>query len=264
MIIQSGNDASIALAEFVAGTEEAFVTLMNEQARQLELSNTHYTNSTGLPDDQQHYTTVRDLAKLTKALIQNFADYYRWYSQQEFTYNDITQYNRNRLLWQDYTVDGVKTGFTDMAGYCLIASAKRGNMRLIAIVMGTKSEKNRLQDSEKMLDYGFRFFETFPLYEQMQPIDVERIWYGTADQVPLGLMETLYVTIPKGYYKQLQATIHIDKHIMAPVVAGKVYGTLNINLGNQVIAEQPLTALTSVEIGHLGKRLLDSLWLLFY
>jgi len=263
MIIQSGNDASIALAEFIAGTEAAFVSLMNTQAQRLGLKNTRYANSTGLPEEH-HYSSVRDLGVMAKTLIQEYPEYYKWYSQREYTHNDIKQYNRNRLLWEDPTVDGMKTGYTERAGYCLIATAKRGNMRLISILIGAKTEKNRLQESEKMLDYGFRFFETFPLYQAQIALDTEKVWYGTPHQVQLGLQETLYVTIPKNQYKQLSASLHIDKHIIAPVIAGKTYGTLKISLNNQPITQIPLVALSSVDTGHLGTRLIDSFLLLFY
>jgi D-alanyl-D-alanine carboxypeptidase (penicillin-binding protein 5/6) len=268
MIIQSGNDASVALAEFIGGTEEAFATLMNKQAQRLGLKNTHYTNSTGLPDEQ-HYTNARDTARIARALILEFPNYYRWYSKREFTYNNITQANRNRLLRHQSSlkgmkVDGMKTGYTDAAGYCLVASALLGDMRLISVVMGTKNEKARTQMSEKMLDYGFRFFQTYPLYQANQPIDVERVWKGHITQLPLGLSEPLYITVPKGQYGQLNATGHIDKYIMAPVVAGKPYGTLKIRLGNQIISERPLVALSSVDKGPFWKRLIDSFLRLLY
>jgi len=268
MIIQSGNDASVALAELIGGTEEAFATLMNKQAQRLGLKNTHYMNSTGLPDEQ-HYTNARDTARIARVLIQEFPDYYRWYSKREFVYNNITQANRNRLLrrkspLKGMEVDGMKTGYTDAAGYCLVASALLGNMRLISVVMGTKSEKARTQMSEKMLDYGFRFFYTYPLYQAHKPIDIQRIWQGHTTQLPLGLSKPLYITVPKGQYGQLNATGHIDKYIMAPVIAGKTYGTLKIRLGNQIISERPLIALSSVDKGPLWKRLIDSFLRLLY
>jgi serine-type D-Ala-D-Ala carboxypeptidase (penicillin-binding protein 5/6) len=264
MIIQSGNDASMALAEFVAGSEDAFVSLMNQQAQQLGLTNTHYTNSTGLPHEQ-HYSTARDLALMARRLIQDFPEYYqRWYSKREFTYNNITQPNRNQLLWQDPTVDGVKTGYTASAGYCLISSAKRGNMRLIAVIMGNKSSKERTQGSKAMLDYGFRFFETYPLYQAKQPLTTERVWQGKVNQIQLGLGETLYVTLPKDQQQKLNASIKVDKYLKAPIEAGKAYGTLKINLGEQVITKRPLVALASVEPGQLWKKLTDSFLLFFY
>ena len=263
MIIQSGNDASVALAEFIGGTEDAFATLMNEQAQQLGLKNTHYMNSTGLPNEQ-HYSTARDLALMAQALIHDFPDYYRWYSEREFTYNDITQTNRNLLLWRDPTVDGMKTGYTEAAGYCLIASAKRGEMRLISVILGTKSEKIRAQESQKILEYGFESFKTYSLYQAHQPISTEKIWQGKTNELQLGLENPLYITVPQGQYNQLNATLQIDKHIMAPIVVGETLGTLNIRLGEQVISERPLIALSSIETGNLWKRLIDSFLLLFY
>lgn len=262
MIIQSGNDASVALAEFVAGSEEAFVDLMNNRAQSLGLNHTHYTNSTGLPDDRQ-YTTARDLAQMTRALIKNFPQYYHWYSEREFTYNNITQSNRNLLLWRDQTVDGVKTGYTEGAGYCLVSSAKRGYMRLISIVMGAESKKTRIVESQKMLDYGFRFFETYQLYKAHEVLNTERIWQGEQDKLQLGLEVPLYVTIPKGQYEQLNATLHVDKQIMAPITAGQTYGHLRITLGEQLISQRPLIALASVNSGHLWKRMVDYVLLLF-
>ena len=262
MIIQSGNDASIALAEFIGGTEEAFATFMNEQAQKLGLKNTHYINSTGLPAEG-HYSSARDIARLSYALIYNFPEYYRLYSEREFTYNNITQGNRNLLLRRDKTVDGIKTGHTNGAGYCLAVSAKRGDMRLIAIVMGAKSEKARTLASEKMLDYGFRFFETHSLYKARAPLDIERVWHGETVQLQLGLENALYVTIPKNQYQQMNATLYIDKYIMAPVVAGNIYGTLKIRL-NQVISERPLIALSSIEKGPFWKSFIDSFLLFFY
>ncbi len=268
MIIQSGNDASVALAEFIAGSEEAFATLMNEQAQRLGLTSTHYMNSTGLPD-KQHYSTARDTARIAEFLIRDFPDYYRWYSEPEFTYNNIPQQNRNLLLRREppivgIKVDGMKTGYTEAAGYCLVASAKQGEMRLISVVMGTKNEKVRAEESEKMLDYGFRFFETYRLYQAYKPLDIERVWQGNTEQLQLGLSEPLYVTIPKGQQTQLNATGHINRHIMAPVTAGKTYGRLQISLGSQVISERPLVALTEVEVGNLWNKLMDSFLLLFY
>jgi len=262
LIIQSGNDASVALAEFIAGTEETFATLMNEQAKIIGLKNTHYMNSTGLPDDQ-HYTTVRDLVHISQALVNDFPEYYRWYSEPEFTYNKITQPNRNLLLGRDSSVDGLKTGYTKAAGYCLIASAKRGEMRLVSVVVGAKSKRARARETEKMLDYGFRFFESYTLYKAKQPLDTESVWKGNKNELQLGLSETLSVTVPKGQYKQLSATLHIDKYIMAPVVAGKKYGTLKIRLDDKVILERSLVALYSVEVGNIWNRLVDSFLLFF-
>jgi len=263
MIIQSGNDASIALAEFIGGTEEAFVSLMNGQAKRLGLTNTHYVNSTGMPD-AQHYTTVYDLVNLSNQLIHDFPEYYRWYSEKELTYNNITQSNRNKLLHRDPSVDGIKTGYTEKAGYCLISSAKRGNMRLISVVMGTTSAKKRARESEIMLDYGFRFFEDFRIYEAYQPLDVANVWKGETRRFQLGLADVLYVTIPKGQYDKMKATVFADPYIMAPVIKGKNYGTLKLSMGNQIILERPLIALTAVSEGPIWQRAIDSFLLLFY
>ncbi len=263
MIIQSGNDASIALAEFMGGTEKAFVSLMNRQAKHLGLTNTHYVNSTGMPD-AKHYTTVNDLVTLSKLLIRNFPEYYRWYSEQELTYNNIIQYNRNRLLQRDSSVDGIKTGYTEKAGYCLISSAKKGKMRLISVIMGTKNDKSRIRESEKMLDYGFRFFKTFRIYKAYQPLDFAKVWKGSEKHFQLGLADVLYLTIPKGQYNKLKATVFSTPYIMAPVIKGKNYGTLKINMGNQVVLERPLIALTSINEGTLWEKLIDSFLLFFY
>ncbi|HEC84589.1 MAG TPA: D-alanyl-D-alanine carboxypeptidase, partial [Thioploca sp.] len=219
--------------------------------------------------DKQHYSTARDTARIAEFLIRDFPDYYRWYSEPEFTYNNIPQQNRNLLLRREppivgIKVDGMKTGYTEAAGYCLVASAKQGEMRLISVVMGTKNEKVRAEESEKMLDYGFRFFETYRLYQAYKPLDIERVWQGNTEQLQLGLSEPLYVTIPKGQQTQLNATGHINRHIMAPVTAGKTYGRLQISLGSQVISERPLVALTEVEVGNLWNKLMDSFLLLFY
>jgi serine-type D-Ala-D-Ala carboxypeptidase (penicillin-binding protein 5/6) len=263
MIIQSGNDASVALAEFVAGSEETFVALMNEYAQRLGLSNTHYTNSTGLPNER-HYSSVRDIVNLTETLIREFPEYYRWYSMRQFTYNGITQKNRNKLLRRDPSVDGVKTGHTDAAGYCLVTSAQRGEMRLISIIMGAPTEKKRIQESQQLLDYGFRFFETYRPYQANQPLDIQPLWHGTTNQLPLGLKHPLYVTVPTGQYQQLIATLYVDKYITAPVMVGETYGTLKISIGEQVISERPVIALSSIDKGSVWKRLIDSFLLLFY
>jgi D-alanyl-D-alanine carboxypeptidase (penicillin-binding protein 5/6) len=263
MIIQSGNDASIALAEHVAGNEEEFASLMNKTAERLGLTNTHYTNSTGL-NDAQHYSSARDVAKLAYFLIRDFPEFYRWYSQKEFTYNNISQHNRNTLLRRDPSVDGMKTGYTKAAGYCLAASAKRNNMRLISVVLGTENQKARTIMSKKLLDYGFRAFKTYPLYRAYHALSSERVWKGDITQLKLGLKEAFYITVPRGQYSKLRATLYIDKYITAPVTALKSYGSLKIRLDDQIILERPLVALSSVEKGSVGKRLIDSFLLLFY
>lgn len=262
MIIQSGNDATVTLAEFVAGSEETFVNLMNEQAQQLGLKNTHYTNSTGWPDEKQ-YSTARDLAKLAQTIINRFPEYYRWYSEKEFTYNNITQGNRNLLLWRDPTVDGMKTGYTESAGYCLVTSAKRGEMRLIAVLLGSSSHKTRATEGQAMLDYGYRFFETYKLYQARESINTEKVWQGSSNQLPLGLEASLYVTVPKGQYDHLKASMQINKHLTAPIMEGEAIGTLKINLGNETVLERPLIALSTIDKGNLLKKWVDQMFLLF-
>ncbi len=261
MIIQSGNDATVAIAEFVAGSEEAFVTLMNQQAQRLDLKNTHYTNSTGWPDPKQ-YSTARDLAILARTIIHGYSEYYRWYSEREFSYNNIVQTNRNLLLWRDQTVDGMKTGYTESAGYCLVASAKRGDMRLMAVLLGSTSNKLRASEGQEILDYGFRFFETHQLYQANQPLNTERVWQGQTDKLPLGLETPLYVTIPKGQYEQLQATLQVNKRLMAPIAKGQTIGILRINLGDEIILERPLIALIAIDKGSLWKEWVDKTWLM--
>lgn len=256
LIIQSGNDASVALAEHIAVTEENFAMLMNEEAKTLGLNNTHFENSTGLPTDN-HYTTAKDLATLTRALITNFPEYYVWEAQKEFTYNKITQRNRNRLLWKDSTVDGVKTGHTNEAGYCMVASAKRDNMRLIAVVMGTKSESARAAESQSLLNYGFRFYETHRLYQAQQSLKKIRIWKGEHEELKLGVEKDIYITIAKRYYEDLKIETKIDKRIIAPVTKGKHLGTVTISLKGEIIKIAPLVALKNIEVGSVFQRLYD-------
>lgn len=262
MIIQSGNDASVALAEHVAGSEEAFASLMNHHADRLGMHGTHFVNSTGMPA-ADHYTTVHDLALLTKALISEFPDYYKWYSIKEFTYNDIRQHNRNALLWRDKYVDGVKTGHTDSAGYCLISSALRDDMRLISIVLGTRSKEARSKESQKLLNYGFRFFETRMLYSANSQLTTSRIWKGASEQLSLGLAEDLYITIPRGRYDKLDASMKIDVQIIAPVVKGSSHGFVDISLAGSGVVERPLVALQSIKEGSMFQRLADEISLLF-
>lgn len=263
MIIQSGNDATVALAEHVAGSEDAFAALMNQYAQTLGMSETHFVNSTGMPDPQ-HYTTAHDLAILTRSLIHDFPEYYKWYSVREFTYNEIKQYNRNTLLWRDEHVDGVKTGHTESAGFCLIASALRDNMRLISVVLGTSSEEARAQQSQQLLNYGFRFFETRRLYEAEKELTTAPIWKGDSDVLPLGLAEDLYITIPRGQYDNLTAKMNINTNITAPAIKNQPYGSVEIMLGGNNIAQRPLVSLRDVAEGNLFQRLADEIKLLFY
>lgn len=261
MIIQSGNDASVALAEHVAGSEETFAALMNEHARNIGMSGTHFVNATGLPDPE-HYSTARDLARLAAQIIHEFPEYYAWYSEKEYTYGGITQGNRNLLLYRDNTVDGFKTGHTESAGYCLVASAKRGEMRLISVVMGAKSENARANESQKLLNYGFRFFETHKLYDAAQPLKTMRVWKGASTTVQLGLNEPLYITVPRGQYNKLTASLSVTSDIVAPTRKGQNLGTVNIRLGDEVLAERPLVALEDIAEGSLWQRLFDNVRLL--
>ena len=257
VIIQSGNDASVALAEHVAGNEATFADMMNQHAARLGMTNSHFKNSDGLPMDD-HYTSARDLAILTTALIKEFPEWYRWFSEKEFTFNKITQHNRNQLLSRDESVDGVKTGFTDEAGYCLVASAIREDMRLISVVLGAKSPNARANENQALLNYGFRFFESHRLYEGKKPLNEARIWKGDSKTIPLGLAEDLYATIPRRQYADLKAVINVDKKIIAPVKEGAKLGSVKVTLKDQLIAEKDLIALKSVEEGNIFHRLTDS------
>ena len=248
MVIQSGNDASVALAEHVAGSEEAFANLMNDHAHRLGMKDTHFTNDTGLPDPD-HYTTPRDIAMVTEATIREFPELYKMYAVKEFTFNDIRQHNRNTLLWRDPAIDGLKTGHTEAAGYCLAASGKRDGMRLISAVMGSASESSRASGTQSLLNYGFRFFETHKLYDAGATLATSRIWKGSSDSVALGLDRVLYVTIPRGQYEALDASMKIDNRIMAPVSAGAALGSVQVRLGEDIVAEQPLVSRPLAEAG---------------
>jgi D-alanyl-D-alanine carboxypeptidase (penicillin-binding protein 5/6) len=261
VIIQSGNDASVALAEHVAGDEETFAAMMNQHAERLDMLDSHFENSMGLPS-KNHYTTARDLAKLTTAVIKEFPDYYRWDSEKEFTFNNITQSNRNRLLWRDKSVDGVKTGYTEDAGYCMVASAKRDEMRLISVVLGTASASARANESQSLLNYGFRFFETHKLYQANETLSEPRIWKGESKKISLGLAESLYVTIPRRHYNDLKAEINIDKKIIAPVNQGEVLGVVNVTLAGDVVANMELVALNNIAKGSFVQRIYDEAMLL--
>ncbi|MCP4697076.1 MAG: D-alanyl-D-alanine carboxypeptidase [Gammaproteobacteria bacterium] len=262
MIVQSGNDASVALAEFVAGSEESFAAVMNQYAKNLGLKNTHYVNSTGMPA-KQHYTSARDMAKMAAALIKDFPEYYRLYSQREYTYNNITQQNRNSLLWRNKYVDGMKTGYTKSAGYCLIASAKRDNMRLISVVLGVKTKKVRAQESQKMLTYGLRFYETHRIYKANETLDTKRAWKGHIDNLLLGLQENLYITVPKGRYNELKAILEVNNRAIAPITKGERRGILKVILDGKLLATRPLIALNAVEEGNFFQQLWDYILLLF-
>ncbi|MBT4837672.1 MAG: D-alanyl-D-alanine carboxypeptidase [Methylococcales bacterium] len=258
MIIQSGNDASVALAEHIAGNEAAFSQLMNRHAKKIGMNSSHFSNSTGLPSDN-HYTTARDIAKVSKLLIKDFPEYYAWYSTRKFTFNKITQFNRNKLLWKDDSVDGLKTGYTSSAGYCLVTSAKRDGMRLISVVMGTKSKKARTKESQTLINYGFRYFQTHKLYDANQTLHQIRVWKGKQQQLNLGIQQTLFLTIPKKQYKNLKAWMEIDKNIIAPVAINTKVGSVVIELSNEKIAEIPLLSLQEISKGDLWDQLLDEI-----
>jgi len=262
VIIQSGNDASVALAEFIAGSEEAFASLMNQYAAKIGLSGTNYVNATGLPHEQ-HYTTARDLALLSRVIIREYPESYKLYSQKEFTYNNIKQYNRNKLLWQDKFVDGLKTGHTESAGYCLAASADRDGMRLISVVLGTSSENARSAETQKLLTFGFRFFETHRLYEAGKSLTTARIWKGEQDSISLGLTNDLYVTIPRGQYEQLAASMSINSQIIAPAEKGQVFGRVNIGLNEDVLVQRDLVNLVSVESAGFVSSIIDEVKMFF-
>jgi D-alanyl-D-alanine carboxypeptidase (penicillin-binding protein 5/6) len=260
MIIQSGNDASIALAEHVAGSEAAFAALMNSYAERLGMKGTHFVNSHGL-SAPEHYTTAHDIARLSRALIHDFPEDYAVYSQKEFTFNGIRQYNRNTLLWKDDSVDGIKTGHHSGAGYCLAASAKRGDQRLISVVMGSTGEKQRAEDSYALLNWGFRFFETHTVYAAGVAVAKPAVWKAATDTMELGLAEPLLVTVPRGKYELMQAAMDIPSQLVAPFAKGQPVGTLRLTLDGQAIAERPLVALAEVPEGGFLERINDGFWM---
>lgn len=262
IIIQSGNDASVALAEYISGDETVFAQLMNQQAKKLGMTNSHFTDSTGLPNPQ-HYTTAHDLAKLARALIRDYPDVYAINSHKEFTYNKIRQNNRNRLLWLDSTVDGVKTGHTEEAGYCLVASALRDGMRLISVVMGAESDNARTSANQALLNYGFRFYETRKLYTADEILTSARIWKGTAERIALGLDNELFVTIPRGQFDKLENKYDVPDKIIAPVQTGEKVGQLKLVLNDKEIITAPLVAKETVAQAGVFGRIKDEIRLLF-
>jgi len=262
MIVQSGNDATVALAEYVAGSEDTFAALMNRHAEELGMTGSHFVNSTGLPAEN-HYMTARDIANLATAVIRRFPEYYKWYSQKEFTFNDITQHNRNKLLWRDESVDGIKTGYTESAGYCLVTSAQKEGMRLITVVLGTASANARVDSSQALLNYGFRFYETHKLYDAGTALASSRIWKGSINTIQLGLDRPLYVTIPRGRYDALEASMKVDNRIMAPVGSGTTLGSVQVKLADEIVAEQPLVSLQEVPEGSFLQRITDEALLYF-
>jgi D-alanyl-D-alanine carboxypeptidase (penicillin-binding protein 5/6) len=262
LIIQSGNDASVALAEHVAGSESAFAGYMNHQAQLLGMSNTNFVNATGWPD-KDHYSSARDIATLTQAVIREFPESYRYYKEREYTFNKIRQFNRNRLLWRDESVDGVKTGHTEAAGFCLVASAQRDEMRLISVVLGTESDKARTQSSQSLLNYGFRFFETHQLYRAEEILKSARVWYGDQEQVNMGVGKEIHITIPRGRYRDLDATMEIDREISAPIARGQQLGRVSIKLDDELILSEDIVAMQAVAAGSFFARAMDRIKLMF-
>ncbi len=262
LVIQSGNDAAVALAEHIAGNEAAFVSQMNEWAKKLGMNSTHFMNATGWPAEN-HYTTARDIAKLTRILIKEFPEHYKLHAEKSYSYNGIKQYNRNKLLWRDKTVDGVKTGHTESAGYCLVASSKRNGMRLISVMLGAKSEKERADYSQELLEYGFRFFETHKLYDAGSVLAEARIWKGTKKTIPAGLMKDFYITVQKGHYEKLKGLMELDTTLDAPIKRGDVVGKAIFKDGSTIINEIPLFALDSVDAGGFWSKVTGSIQKLF-
>jgi D-alanyl-D-alanine carboxypeptidase (penicillin-binding protein 5/6) len=262
MIVQSGNDACIALSELIAGSEEAFAQMMNTQAQKLGMLNSHFVNSTGLPD-AKHYSTAQDLALLAVAIVRDFPEYHPLYSMKEYRYNNITQANRNRLLWSDPTVDGMKTGYTENAGYCLITSAKRGERRLISVVLGTASESARAVESQKLLNYGFQYYDSVKLYAKNQPVASLPIWKGSGNSVNAGFLNDLYVSLPKGQADKVKASLESRQPLLAPVAAGQKIGVMRLTLDGKPYAELPVVALEDVALAGIFGRGWDSIRLLF-
>lgn len=261
IVVSSGNDATVAVAEYLAGSEEAFADVMNQHAKELGLTNTHYVNSHGLPDPQ-HYTTARDLATLSQAIIR-FPNEYSLYKEQEFTYNNIHQLNRNGLLKRDPSVDGLKTGHTEEAGYCLVSSAKRDGMRLITVVLGTDSIATRERETEKLLAYGFRYFEDIQLYKAGAQVAQPKIWGGDKATIKIGVDKDIALTIPRGKREALQAVMNVDKYLHAPFTQGQAVGEMVVTLDGQEVLKQPLVALEGVGQGGIFGRIWDSLVLFF-
>jgi D-alanyl-D-alanine carboxypeptidase (penicillin-binding protein 5/6) len=263
MIIQSGNDATIALAEHVAGSESAFVDVMNQQADMLGLTNTHFMNATGWPEDG-HYSSPRDIAILTKALISEFPQSYNYYSEKYFSYNGINQPNRNKLLFRDKTIDGVKTGHTDEAGYCLVASSEKKGMRLISVVMGTSSDSARAQETQKLLAYGFRYYHTHKLYEKNSTVSTAQVWKGQSESIDLGVTQDIYLTVPRGSEDSLVAKASVDNFIEAPVGINQELGSVIITLDGETLLNAPLVSLKAVDEAGLLSRIYDGVALFFH
>jgi D-alanyl-D-alanine carboxypeptidase (penicillin-binding protein 5/6) len=262
IIVSSGNDASVAVAEHLAGSEDGFAQVMNKHAELLGMRNSHFINAHGLPADG-HYSTAYDMALLAQAIINDFPTDYEMYAKRDFTFNGIRTPNRNKLLWRDPSVDGLKTGHTREAGYCLVASAKRQDMRLIASVMGTRTEESRVQETQKLLSYGFRYFATETLYQAAEPLTTSKVWSGVSDSVELGLTNDLVLTLARGQSKNLTAVMEVDNVIKAPFESGQELGRLIISLDGEELANQPLVALQAVEESGFISRLWDSIMMFF-
>ncbi len=262
VVIQSGNDATVALAEFVAGSEGAFADIMNQQAQILGMNETHFVNATGLPSPEQ-FSTAHDLALLARAIITDYPENYPIYAEKHFTYNDIRQPNRNSLLWRDPTVDGLKTGHTEEAGYCLVASAKRDDTRFISVVMGTDSPNARAQEVQKMLNYGFRYYSSERLFSAGQKLLEGRVWGGQFDQVDIGVKGDVFVTIPRGSKSSLESVVDVDNVIKAPINIGQELGRVKVTLDGETIVDEPVLALKGVPEGGFFKRLWDAIKLFF-
>ncbi|MCC7633732.1 D-alanyl-D-alanine carboxypeptidase family protein [Stenotrophomonas rhizophila] len=260
MAVQSGNDAAIALAEHVAGSEEAFASLMNSYAAKIGMKDSHFVNAHGL-SAPGHHTTAYDLALLGRAMVRDYPETYAYNKIKEFTVGNIKQPNRNQLLWRDQSVDGIKTGHTSEAGYCLMSSAQRGDQRLVAVVLGGSSEKQRADDSMALLNWGFRFFETHRMYEPGKAVAEHKVWKGKAPTVQLGVAQPLLVSVPRGRYNDLKPSIDVPKTLEAPFTAGQPIGTLKVMLDGKVVAEAPLVAVAAVEEAGFFKRLWDSFWM---
>ena len=258
MIVQSGNDACVALAELIAGSEEAFAQVMTKEAQRLGMQNTHFMNATGLPHPQ-HYSSALDLALLASAIIRDFPEYHPLYSMKEYRYNNITQANRNRLLWSDPTVDGMKTGFTEAAGYCLVASSKRGPRRLMSVLLGSTSESTRAQESQKLLNWGFQFFDAVKLYDKGQAVKAIAVWKGAAPEVKAGFPYEMYITIPKGQADKVKADLLAQQPLVAPVSQGQKIGVMRVTLDGKAIGEYPVVALESVAVAGIFGRAWDTL-----
>ncbi|MEZ5503901.1 MAG: D-alanyl-D-alanine carboxypeptidase family protein [Halioglobus sp.] len=262
IIISSGNDATVAIAEHIAGNESVFADMMNANAKRLGMTHTHYVNSHGLPDPN-HMTTARDLAILARAMIKDHPKQYAIYKEHEFTYNNIRQYNRNTLLLEDPTVDGLKTGHTKEAGYCLVASAERNGMRLISVIMGTPSTKARKNDTAALLNYGFHFYETKTVFAPMTELEKPRVWKGQQDYVPVGVQEETALTLPRGKHENLQTSVAINGQLEAPLAVGDAVGTVTVSLDGETVLQTPAVALAAVEPGGFFARLWDSILMFF-